>query len=124
MGVPDDRKETLQTRIAVMGKSWGARMAAEAGALPQVVATVLVVPGFSDKEAARTLPDIKNRVALCMVEDDPVVPFKKSATFRKLLGGRETWIQAKEGGHKVVPEFVQPIANFIIGTREKFTPLQ
>lgn len=118
--VPARYRAVAKPKMVVMGKSWGARMAAEAGSMEEVVGTVLAVPVIPDSDAGRLLPELRGEVALLMVEDDEVAPIQKSVTFRKLLGGRETWVQAQKGGHRVVAEFVEPITSFVEGLRERY----
>jgi len=119
--VPARYRAVMAPKVAVLGKSWGSRMAAEAGASEQVVAVGLVVPPISEEDAGKLLPAIRGEVALAMVGDDDVAPIDRGAVYRKLLGDRATWIEADAGGHRIVPKFVDPLASFLQRVRERFS---
>lgn len=118
--VPQRYRTSAPPKMAVLGKSWGAQMAAEAAQLPQVVAAALVVPAFSERTAEELLPKTQCEVALFMVEDDDVAPISNGPTFLELLGPRGHWTQAASGGHRILAEFVEPIATFLERARDSF----
>lgn len=117
--VPARYRTVAAPRMAVLGKSWGARMAAEAGLMPQVVAVALATPPFSVAEAGRLLPNIRGEVALLMVRDDTTVPISSATLYKELLQGKAVWVEAPTGGHRVVPEFHRPLVDFLIGVRDR-----
>lgn len=118
--VPLRYRSSMIPKVAVFGKSWGARMAAEAAALPQVVGVALVAPSFSEEMAGILLPGIKGKLALLMAEDDAVVPISRSIAFRSLLNGQETYVEVGRGGHTIVKEYVEPLAAFAQSIRDRF----
>mmetsp|Transcript_88781 Transcript_88781/g.276275 ORF Transcript_88781/g.276275 Transcript_88781/m.276275 type:complete len:116 (-) Transcript_88781:70-417(-) len=105
-----------------MGKSWGARMAAEAGALEEVVAVALVVPALSGPVAARLLPKIHGSMAVCLARGDPVVDYAQaSKNIQNAVGKREvTWVEVEGGGHRIADEFVSPLVHFAEQARPAF----
>lgn len=112
--IPSRYRAAAKPRMLVMGKSWGARMAAEAGALDEVVATALVVPSLGPKAGGAMLPHIHGALGVFLVKDDDVVDYDGASSAIKLvLGSREvTWKVALKGGHRVLPEFLEPLVAF------------
>lgn len=119
--VPARYRAVVKPKVTVLGKSWGARMAAEAGQLPQTVAVGLVVPALSEETAARLLPSIHGDVALLMVRDDDIAPVSKAPYFKKLFQKEAKWVEAPRGGHRIVPDFEEPLVEFLEGVRERYT---
>lgn len=119
--VPARYHAVVKPKAVVMGKSWGARMAAEAGALDNVVGVALVVPSLP-AAAAELLPRIQGALAICLARDDPVVEFgSAAAAIRSAVGNRKvTWYEAATGGHRVLEEFVEPLVAFAEAARESF----
>lgn len=120
--VPLRYQTVVRPKALVMGKSWGAQMAAEAGALENVVGAALVVPPLDEGTAAKLLPRIGGHVAVLLVRDDPIVNFDSaSAAIRSALAGREvTWVEAESGGHLLLQEFVDPLLEFAEAARPSF----
>ncbi|CAJ1357212.1 unnamed protein product [Effrenium voratum] len=121
--IPARYHSVIRPKAIVMGKSWGARMAAEVASLDDIVATALVTPALGDQDQVQSLlSQIQGRVAIALVEDDEVVDFR--ATKGKIQAaskGRELmWIEAKKGGHRVVEDFVMPLVEFAESARELF----
>jgi len=130
--VPARYRSVAPPRIAVMGKSWGAKMAAEAGALQQVVAVGLVTPAVSEKEAPLLFSQIRTSdVALAMTHDDDVAKFERADLYKEILRRKKTYkshaklappsisfIQWPRGGHRIVPEFTEPLAKFCTRARD------
>lgn len=118
--IPARYRTVVKPRLSVMGKSWGARMASEAGALSEVVAVGLVVPALGS-DAPRLLPAIQGSITMCLVEDDPVVNFvEASETLRTAAAKEVGWHVAKVGGHRVLPDFVDPLVDFIEANRDRY----
>lgn len=120
--VPSRYMAVVKPKAVVMGKSWGARMAAEAATLEGVVAAALVVPSLHAAAAANLLPQIKGSLGVFLVKDDAVVDFEyTSKAFKATLGERKvTWVEAEKGGHKLVDEFVAPLVEFVESARQAF----
>lgn len=114
--VPSRYKSAVKAKAVVMGKSWGAYVAAEAAAgLEEVVATALVVPALHAAAAEELFPKIQGRLGVFLVKDDAVVDFEHtSKALRAVLGDRRiTWVVAESGGHQLVQEFVAPLVRFV-----------
>ncbi|CAK9099747.1 unnamed protein product [Durusdinium trenchii] len=121
--IPSRYKSVIRPKAIVMGKSWGARMAAEVAALDDIVAVGLVVPSLGDQDQAQSLlSKIQGRVMVGLVEDDEVLDFVSTREkIKGASGGRDfEWIEVKSGGHRVVPEFVAPLVQFAESARELF----
>jgi len=119
--VPARYHSSVKPKALVMGKSWGARMAAEAGDMEQVVGVGLVVPAL-DGSDGEVLPRIKGDIAVCLAKDDPVVNYAKaSESIRSALKDRKvTWVEATKGGHAVLGDFVGPLVAFAEALRPAF----
>eukprot|EP00929_Paragymnodinium_shiwhaense_P092440 TRINITY_DN52359_c0_g1_i1.p1 TRINITY_DN52359_c0_g1~~TRINITY_DN52359_c0_g1_i1.p1 ORF type:complete len:269 (+),score=47.89 TRINITY_DN52359_c0_g1_i1:67-807(+) len=120
--VPSRYRASVSPKVLVMGKSWGAKMAAAAGSLDAVVATAFVVPAISGHAANDMFPKIKGEMVIALTKDDNNVPYERA---RKELGeasnGRKVqWIIAEKGGHRIVSDFVEPLVNFAELVREHF----
>jgi len=120
--VPSRYRTVVRPKMVVMGKSWGARMAAEAGALEEVIGVALVVPALG-KSAVELIPRIRGELAVLLVRDDPVVDFADaSALLKSAIADRVvTWRVAATGGHRVLDEFVRPLVDFVAKVRRSFT---
>mmetsp|Transcript_57 Transcript_57/g.109 ORF Transcript_57/g.109 Transcript_57/m.109 type:complete len:129 (+) Transcript_57:3-389(+) len=121
--IPARYHSVIRPKAIVMGVSWGAIMAAEAAALDDIVAVVLVTPPLGNDPSARPLlQSIQGRVAFALARDDKVVDF--AATKQQLeaaTSGRDVvWIEVDAGGQGVAPSFVLPLVEFAESARELF----
>ncbi|CAK0888625.1 unnamed protein product [Prorocentrum cordatum] len=114
--LPSRYRSAVKAKAVVVGKAWGAHVAAEAAAeMEEVVATALVVPTFHAAAAKELFPQIQGRLGVFLVKDDSVVDFEHTSdALRSALGDRMvTWVVAESGGHQLVPEFVAPLVKFV-----------
>ena len=121
--IPSRYRSVIRPKAIIMGKSWGARMAAEVGALDDIVAVGLVTPSLGDQDQVQSLlSKIQGRVIVGLVADDEVLDFTSTRDkIKAASGGRDiTWIEAPHGGHRVVMEFVSPLVDFAESARELF----
>lgn len=115
--VPMRYRTNVSPTLVTLGKSWGARMAADAAAhlgKRTVIASGLVVPGFG-KAADSVLPKIEGDLAVFLVEDDPVIDYESTKlAITSALGEKQaSWHLAKTGGHSIVPEFTEGLVEFV-----------
>mmetsp|Transcript_52480 Transcript_52480/g.125402 ORF Transcript_52480/g.125402 Transcript_52480/m.125402 type:complete len:263 (+) Transcript_52480:61-849(+) len=122
--VPARYRATIPAGALVMGKSWGARMALEAGLLAEVKGVAAVVPAVGP-DILQHFPRIKGKLAFCFSQDDPIVKFESaSAAIREALGSRKdavVWEVAAQGGHRVLPDFTAPLVEFAESLRPAFS---
>lgn len=122
--VPMRYRTTVSPTLVTLGKSWGARMAAQAAAhlgKRTIIAAGLVVPGLGG-DAAMVLPKIEGDLAVFLVKDDPIVDFEATQqTIKDALGEKQPeWHIANTGGHSVVPEFTEGLVEFVKAAFERY----
>lgn len=121
--IPVQYQTAIRPKAVVLGKSWGARMACEAGALDENIAVVLVVPALGD-EKVQLLSKVTGDVAIFLAEDDDKVDFRKvdAAAAEAFQDGSRQVLNrhTKTGGHRITDEFVPSIVKFVEAARVKF----
>ena len=98
-----------------MGKSWGgASVARFAASHPWAVERlVLDAPGLRHNESAELARKIKAPTLLLWAQDDPVIPFRTSTTWRNANPAMRLHA-AKQGGHLVLAnEYTSPVLQFL-----------